>query len=72
MFTPRHSAQVQVFISKYLEELNDFIKRHFEIFFGNFISQCDLLEDFLQKLAEEMEKHPIWSGTSCCCFFYSI
>lgn len=26
--------------------------------------KCDLLEDFLQKLAEEMERHPIWSGAS--------
>lgn len=25
--------------------------------------QCDLLEDFLEKLADEMRKHPIWRGT---------
>lgn len=26
--------------------------------------KCDLLEKFLQKLADEIEKHPIWSGAS--------
>ena len=30
--------------------------------------QCDLLEDFLEKLADEMRKHPIWTGTV---FFYA-
>ena len=25
--------------------------------------QCAFLEEFLQKLADEMERHPIWSGT---------
>lgn len=24
--------------------------------------QCELLEKFLKKLADEMNKHPIWSG----------